>query len=85
MPRRHRSHGAGFKRRVVAEHHAGETRHVLSRRHDLSRNLVRVRVEKAEAGAFDDEAAAAEPLSGCEARIAAPERRSGARRWRSAS
>ena len=43
-------------------------------RHDLSRNLVRVWVEKAETGAFDDEEVAAELLSGYEARIAALER-----------
>ena len=71
---RHRSHGAEFKRQIVAEYHAGETLHALSRRHDLSRNLIRIRVEKAEAGAFDDEEAAAELLATCEARIAALER-----------
>ena len=71
---RHRSHSTEFKRQVVAEYHAGETLHALSRRDDLSRNLVRVRVEKAEAGAFDDEEAVAEPLSSYEARIAALER-----------
>ena len=74
MPRRHRSHSTEFKRQVVAEYHAGETLHALSRRHDLSRNLVRVWVEKAETGAFDDEEVAAELLSGYEARIAALER-----------
>ena len=74
MPRRHRSHSTEFKRQVVAEYHAGETLHALSRRHDLSRNLVRVWVEKAETGAFDDKEVAAELLSGYEARIAALER-----------
>ena len=74
MPRRHRSHSTELKRQVVAEHRAGETLHALSRRHDLSRNLIRVCVEKAEAGAFDEDEAAAELLSAHEARIAALER-----------
>ena len=74
MPRRHRSHSAEYKRQVVAEHHSGETLHALSRRHDLSRNLIRIWVEKGEAGALDEDGAAAEPLTACEARIAALER-----------
>jgi transposase len=41
MPR-HRSHSTDFKRQVVAEYHAGETLHALGRRHDLSRNLIRM-------------------------------------------
>ena len=74
MPRRHRSHSAEFKRQVVAEHHAGETLHALGRRYDLSRNLIRIWVEKAEAGALDEDAVAAELLADYEARIAALER-----------
>ena len=74
MPRRHRSHSTEFKRQVVAEYHAGETLHALSRRHDLSRNLIRVWVEKAEAGAFDEDETAAELLATYETRIAALER-----------
>ncbi|MEM9840844.1 MAG: transposase [Pseudomonadota bacterium] len=74
MPRRHRSHSTEFKRQVVAEYHAGETLDALSRRHDLSRNLIRVWVEKAEAGAFDEDEAAAELLTAYGARIAALER-----------
>ena len=73
MPR-HRSHSTEFKRQVVAEYHAGETLHGLARGHDLSRNLIRIWVEKAEAGALDDDAAAAELLGVYEARIAALER-----------
>jgi transposase len=73
MPR-HRSHSVAFKRQVVAEHHAGETLHGLARRHDLSRNPIRIWVEKAEAGALDQDAASAELLTACEARIAALER-----------
>ena len=73
MPR-HRSHSVDFKRQVVAEYHAGETLHALSRRHDLSRNLIRIWVEKAEAGALDQDLASAELLSAYEARIVALER-----------
>ena len=79
MPRRHRSHSAEFKRQVVAEYLAGETFHTLSRRHDLSRNLIRIWVEKAEAGALDEDGAAAELLTAYEARIAALERLVGRR------
>jgi transposase len=49
MPR-HRSHSIDCKCQVVAEYHAGETLHALGRRHDLSRNLIRIWIEKAEAG-----------------------------------
>ena len=73
MPR-HRSHSIDFKRQVVAEYHAGETLHALGRRHDLSRNLIRIWVEKAEAGALDQDMASAELLSEYETRIAALER-----------
>ena len=71
---RHRGHSVDFKRQVVAEYHAGETLHALSRRHDLSRNLIRIWVERAEAGALDQDLALAELLSAYEARIAALER-----------
>src|SRR6188472_3272404 len=73
MPR-HRSHSTDFKRQVVAEYHAGETLHVLGRRHDLSRNLIRIWIEKTEAGALDQDMASAELLSEYETRIAALER-----------
>lgn len=43
---RHRSHSVEFKRQVAQEYLGGETIHGLARRHDLSRNLVRVWVEK---------------------------------------
>ena len=74
MPGRHRSHSTEFKRQVVAEYHAGETLHALGRRHDLSRNLIRIWIENAEAGALDVDAATAELLADDEARIAALER-----------
>jgi transposase len=71
---RHRTHSIEFKRRVVQDYLAGETLHGLARRHDLSRNLVRIWIQKFEAGAFDDEAIAADTIEAYEARIAALER-----------
>jgi transposase len=73
MPR-HRTHSVAFKRQVAEEYLAGETLHGLAKRHDLSRNLIRVWVAKYEAGAFDDDAQAADLLQAYEARIAALER-----------
>ena len=63
MPRRHRSHSTEFKRQVVAEFRGGETLHALGRRHDLSRNLIRAWVDKTEAGALDEDVAAAELMA----------------------
>ena len=57
--RTHRTHSIAFKRQVVQEYLAGETLHGLARRHDLSRTLIRIWVDKLEAGAFDDDAEAA--------------------------
>jgi transposase-like protein len=73
MPR-HRRHSIEFKRQVVAEYQGGESAHVLGRRHDLSRNLIRVWVEKAGAGELDRDQEAADLLGAYEARIAALER-----------
>ncbi len=71
---KHRSHSIAFKRQVAQEYLAGETLHGLARRHDVSRNLIRIWVEKYEAGAFDEDAEAADLLQEYEARIAALER-----------
>ena len=71
---RHRSHSVEFKRQVAQEFLAGDTLHGLAKRHDISRNLIRVWVEKYEAGAFDDDVQAADLIQGYEARIAALER-----------
>ena len=73
MPR-HRRHSVEFKRQVVAEYLAGESANALGRRHDLSRHLIRVWVEKAEAGQLDQDVAAADLLGPFEAKIAALER-----------
>ena len=71
---RHRSHSVEFKRQVAQAFLAGETLHGLAKRHDISRNLIRIWVEKYEAGAFDDDAQAADLVQVYEARIAALER-----------
>ena len=75
MARQHRSHSVAFKRQVCEEFLAGETLHGLAKRHDLCRNLIRVWVAKYEAGAFDDDAGAADLIQAYEARIAALEGR----------
>jgi transposase len=71
---RHRTHSVAFKRQVAQEYIAGESLHRLGKRHDLSRNLIRIWVAKYEAGAFDDDAEAADLLQEYEAKIAALER-----------
>lgn len=71
---RHRAHSVEFKRQVAQEFLGGETLHGLAKRHDISRNLIRVWVKKYEAGAFDEDARAADLIQAYEARIAALER-----------
>src|SRR3546814_980147 len=71
---RHRSHSIEFKRQVAQEFLAGATLHGLAKRHDISRNLIRIWVQRYEAGAFDDDATAADLIQEYEARIAALER-----------
>jgi len=71
---KHRLHSAPFKRQVAQEFIAGETLHGSSKRHDISRQLIRIWVEKYEAGALDDDVQAADLLQEYEAKIAALER-----------
>ena len=71
---KHRAHSTEFKRQVAQEFIAGETLHALARRHDVSRNLIRVWLKRLEAGTFDDDARAADLLQEYEAKIAALER-----------
>src|SRR3954469_1651431 len=71
---KHRSHSAAFKRQVAEEFIAGETLHALSKRHDISRQLIRIWVGKYEAGVLDDDVQAADLLQAYEAKIAALER-----------
>ena len=53
--RKQRSHSVEFKRQVAQEFIAGETLHGLSKRHDISRQLIRVWVQKYETGALDED------------------------------
>lgn len=71
---KHRSYSIEFKRQVAQEFLAGETLHGLAKRHDISRNLIRIWVDKYEAGAFDEDARAADLIQEYEARLAALER-----------
>ncbi len=71
---KHRSHSIEFKRQIAQEFIAGETLHALAKRHDVSRNLIRVWVKKFETGEFDDDARAVDLLQDYEAKIAALER-----------
>ena len=71
MTRQQRSHSIEFKRQVVQEYIAGETLYGLAKRHDLSRQLIRVWVEKYEAGGLDADAQAADLLHEYETKIVA--------------
>ena len=71
---RQRSHSIEFKRQVAQEFIAGESLYALSERHDISRQLIRVWVERYEAGALDEDAQAADLLQKYEAKIVALER-----------
>ena len=71
---KHRTHSIEFKRQVCQEFLGGETLHGLAKRHDICRNLIRVWIQKYEAGDFDEDAQAADLLQQYEARIAALER-----------
>ena len=71
---KHRTYSIEFKRRVAQEYLGGETLHGLARRHDVSRNLIRIWVSKLEAGAFDEDVEAAGLLQEFEAKISALER-----------
>ena len=51
---RQRSHSIEFKRQVAQEFIGGESMYALSKRHDISRQLIRVWVERYEAGALDE-------------------------------
>ena len=57
---KHRTYSIEFKRQVAQEFLGGETLHGLGKRHDFSRNLIRVWLQKYEAGDFEDDAVAAD-------------------------
>ncbi|MCO5966613.1 transposase [Sinorhizobium meliloti] len=71
---KYRSYSVEFKRQVAQEFLAGEMLHGLARRHDVSRNLIRIWIRKNEQGAFDGDAQAADLIQEYEARIAALKR-----------
>src|SRR6202007_1016136 len=71
---RQRSHSIEFKRPLAQEFIAGESLYALSKRHDISRQLIRVWVQKYEVGALDEDAQAADLLQEYEAKIAAVDR-----------
>src|SRR6201984_636192 len=71
---KHRTHSIEFKRQVAQDFIAGETLHGLAKRHDISRNLIRIWVKKLGAGDFVEDAHAADLLQEYEAKIAALER-----------
>ena len=71
---RHRSHSVEFKRQVAQEFLSGETLHALAKRHDISRQSIRIWEAKYEARALDEDARAADLIQEYEARIAALER-----------
>ena len=74
---RYRSYSTEFKRQVALEFLGGETFHSLSRRHGISRTLIKIWVAKHEAGEFEDEQVSAALLAEYESRIAALERKVG--------
>ncbi len=73
-----RNYSTEFKRQVVLEYLAGETLYRLSKRHDVSRNVIRLWIARYESdGALDDDTTAADLLQDYKARIAALERLAG--------
>jgi transposase len=67
---KHRTHSVEFKQQVSQEYLSGETLHAFAKLHDISRNLIRIWVGKFQAGALDEDLAAADLLQDYEARIA---------------
>ncbi len=71
---RHRTHSTDFKVRWCRSIFPARHLHGLAKRYDVSRNLIRIWIQKHDAGAFDDDAVAADAIDAYEARIAALER-----------
>ena len=70
-----RNYSTEFKHQVVLEHLAGETLQGLSKRHDVSRNVIRLWIARYEAdGDLNDDRTAGDLLQDYKARIAALER-----------
>ena len=75
-----RTHSVAFERRVVQEHPGDEPLRGPATRQELSRNLIRIRIETYEAARPDEDEATAATTKAYEARFAALERWSGNRR-----
>jgi transposase len=56
---KHRSYSIEFERQVAQEYLGGGTLHGVAKRHDISRDLIRIWVAKYEAGSFDSDVAVA--------------------------
>jgi transposase len=75
---RHRSFSFEFKRQVVTDFLEGRAgMHELARRHNLSRNLIRLWIQKYEAGELTDEVVDAVRMAEYESKIAELERKVG--------
>ena len=75
---RYRTHTIEFKRQVAEEHLVGGTSlNQLARRHDISRELLRTRVRKHEAGGFASGGSPRADRRAYEAKIAGLERKVG--------
>jgi transposase-like protein len=75
---RHRSFSFEFKRQVVLDFLEGRTgMRELARQHSLSRNLIRLWIQKYEAGQLTDEVADGARIAEYEAKIAELERKVG--------
>ena len=73
-----RNYSTEFKRQVVLEHLAGETLYGLSKRHDVSRNVIRLWIARYETdGGLNDDTTAGDLLQDYKARIAALDRLAG--------
>ncbi len=76
--RNHRVYPVQYKRQVAEEYLVdGVPLRELARRHDVERNLIRIWVEKYQAGEFSEETANAEIVREYEVRIATLERKVG--------
>ena len=74
---RYRTYTIEFERQLVEEHLGGVGLTELARRHDISRELLRTRVKKYEAGEFTGDGPARPDRRAYEAKIAGLERKVG--------
>ena len=74
---RYRTYTIEFKRQLVEEHLGGVSLTELARRHDISRELLRIRVKKYEAGEFASDGPPKSDRRAYEAKIAGLERKVG--------